>query len=207
MLEVGKDYRASVDPAIEADRVEHLAEAIPTRNWSTRSAGAGSRGQRVYTWGYLALDSTAAGGERGLLVRWNRRKNEYAYYLTYLPDDTTGGLARLIRIAGLRWPIETTFQDTKGCFGLDQHQMRKRTSVRRWITLALLAAIATAIAHQQSRAEGSRLTLTGLARLYGEITRAVHSDDFHNHWSEWICDHNEQARHSHYQRRGDHQPS
>lgn len=208
VLEVGKDHQARVDPAIEAMRVEHLAEAIPTRSWSNRSAGAGSRGQRVYAWGYLALDSTGTDGERGLLVRWNRRKDEYAYYLTYLPQNAEGaGLARLIRIAGLRWPIETTFQDAKGCFGLDQHQMRKWTSVRRWITLAMLAACATAIAHQNVRDAGSRLTLTGLARLYGEITRAVHHDDFHNHWAEWICDHNEQARRSHYQRRGDHQPS
>ena len=116
---------------------------------------------------------------------WNRRKDEYAYYLTYLPQNAEGaGLARLIRIAGLRWPIETTFQDTKGCFGLDQHQMRKWTSVRRWITLAMLAAVATALAHQAARGTGSRLTLTGLARLYGEITRTVHPEDFHNHWSE-----------------------
>ncbi|WP_245680948.1 transposase [Glycomyces harbinensis] len=206
--EVGKDHQARTDPAIEAERVEHLAEAIPTRNWSDRSAGAGSRGQRVYAWGYLALDSAGAAGERGLLVRWNRRKDEYAYYLTFLPEAATGaGLARLIRIAGLRGPIETTFQDAKGCFGLDEHQMRTWISVRRWITLALVAACATAIAHQRAQAAGSRLTLTGLACLYGEITRAVHHDDFHNHWSEWICDHNEQARRSHYQRRGDHQPS
>ena len=208
VLEVGKDHRAQVDPAIAAERVEHLAEAIPTRNWSDRSAGAGSRGQRVYAWGYLALDSTTAAGERGLLVRWNRRKDEYAYYLTFLSENATGaGLSRLIRIAGLRWPIETTFQDAKGCFGLDEHQMRTWVSVRRWITLTLVAACATAIAHQLARALGSRLTLTGLARLYGEINRAAHTTAFHNHWSEWICDHNEQARRSHYQRRGDHQPS
>ncbi|GAB4006606.1 IS701 family transposase [Glycomyces albus] len=208
VLEVGKDHQARTDPAIGPERVEHLAQAIPTRNWSDRSAGAGSRGQRVYAWGYLTLDSTGAAGERGLLVRWNRRKNEYAYYLAYLPENAEGaGLARLIRIAGLRWPIETTFQDAKGCFGLDQHQMRKWKPVRRWITLAMLAACATAIAHHRARGLGSRLTLTGLARLYGEITRTVHHDDFHYHWSEWICDHNEQARRSHYRRRGDHQSS
>lgn len=208
VLEVGKDHQAQTDAAIEPLRAEHLAQSVPTRNWSVRSAGAGSRGQRVYAWAYLGLDSAGAEGERGLLVRWNRRKDEYAYYLTFLPAAATGaGLARLIRVAGLRWPIETTFQDAKGCFGLDEHQMRTWVSVRRWITLALLAACATAIAHQIARAAGSRLTLTGLARLYGEITRAIYHEDFHNHWSEWICDHNDQARRSHYWRRGDHQPS
>jgi SRSO17 transposase len=207
VLEVGKDCQVKPGTALPAERVDALAEQIPTRNWSRRSAGAGSRGQRVYAWGYLALDATGAEGERGLLVRWNRRKDEYAYYLTYLPEGATGGLARLIRIAGLRWPIETTFQDTKGRFGLDQHQMRTWRSVHRWITLALLAACANAIAHRQTRASGSRMTLTGLARLYGEITRTTHDDDFHDHWTEWICDHNEQARRSHYARRDDHCPS
>ncbi|GAB3232187.1 hypothetical protein GCM10027447_27780 [Glycomyces halotolerans] len=206
VLEVGKDKQVRPDQALPAERVDTLAEAIPTRNWSDRSAGAGSRGQRVYAWGYLALDSTDCEGTRGLLMRWNRRTNAYAYYLTYLPDGGTN-LARLIRIAGLRWPIETTFQDTKGRFGLDQHQMHTWTSVRRWITLALLAATANAIGHQRARTAGSRMTLTGLARLYGEITRARHDQDFHDHWTEWISDHNEQARRSHYTRRHDYCPS
>src|SRR5690606_29868925 len=159
-----------------------------------------------YAWDYLVLDSTGAEGERGPLVRWNRRKDEYAYYLTYLPDDALGGLARLIRIAGLRWPIETTFQDAEDCFGLDQYQMRKWISVRRWISLSLLAACANAIAHRRARPTGSPLTLTGLARLYGEITRTRHDQDFHYRWAEWICDRNEAARRSHYHRRGDFRP-
>ena len=183
VLEVGKDKQVSVHTALDPERVDALAESIPTRNWSNRSADTGSRGQRVYAWGYLALDSADLNGtdERGLLIRWNRRKNEYAYYLTYLPEGADGGLARLIRIAGLRWPIETCFQDTKGRFGLDQHQMRTWRSVRRWVTLSLLTATACAIAHQIARTAGSRLTVTGLARLHGEITRARHDEDFHNH--------------------------
>ncbi|MCH7232875.1 IS701 family transposase [Glycomyces sp. L485] len=206
VLEVGKDKQVSVHAEVEAERVDALAESIPTRNWSNRSAGAGSKGQRVYAWGYLALDSTGADGERGLLVRWNRRTNEYAYYLTYQPVEAVN-LGRLIRIAGLRWPVETCFQDAKGHFGLDEHQMRTWTSVRRWITLCLLAAAAIAIAHHLARSQGSRLSLTGLARLHGQIIRPAHPDDHRYYWSEWICDHNETARRSHYRRRDDHCPS
>ena len=206
VLEVGKDKQVTPHPGIEPARVDALAEAIPTRNWSSRSAGAGSKGQRVYAWGYLALDSTGVAGERGLLVRWNRRTDEHAYYLTYQPGDTLN-LGRLIRIAGLRWPVETCFQDTKGHFGLDEHQMRTWTSVRRWITLCLFAACAIAIAHHLARAGGSRLSLTGLARLHAEIIRPDHHDDHRYYWSEWICDHNEAARQSHYRRRDDHCPS
>jgi hypothetical protein len=42
------------------------------------------------------------GRRAGPAVRWNRRKDEYAYYLTYLPRVAIRGLSRLIRI-GLRW--------------------------------------------------------------------------------------------------------
>ena len=55
VLEVGKDCQVKPDPAFDPERVDALAEAIPTRNWPTRSAGAGTHGQRWYAWGYLTL--------------------------------------------------------------------------------------------------------------------------------------------------------
>ncbi|MFG3340655.1 transposase [Glycomyces sp. NPDC048151] len=60
-------------------------------------------------------------------------------------------ISALVKIAGLRWPIESTFQDAKGHFGLDEHQMTKWISIRRWIILCLLAAAAVAIAHLTAR--------------------------------------------------------
>ncbi len=41
--------------------------------------------------------------------------------------------------AGLRWAIEENFQAGKGITGLDQHQVRRRASWYRWVTLAMLA--------------------------------------------------------------------
>jgi SRSO17 transposase len=204
VLEVGCDKQVRTDPVLPKTRVEDLAEAIPTRNWADKSAGAGSRGQRVYSWAYLTLDSTGIDGERGLLIRQNRTTGKHAFYLTWQPDRAN--ISLLVKIAGLRWPIETTFQDAKGHFGLDEHQMTKWTSIRRWITLCLLAAAAITIAHLLTRAKGGRLTMTGLAKLYGDITRAEHSDEHRYAWADWICDHNDQAKRSHYHRRGERLP-
>jgi SRSO17 transposase len=204
VLEVGCDKQVRTDPALPPARVQDLAQAIPTRNWADRSAGAGSRGQRVYSWAYLALDSTGTTGERGLLIRQNRTTEKYAHYLTWQPERAN--ISVLVKIAGLRWPIETTFQDAKGHFGLDEHQMTKWVSIRRWITLCLLAAAAVAIAHLIARAQGSRLTLTGLAKLYGDHRRIPHGDEHRFAWADWICDHNEQAKRSHYRRRGERLP-
>jgi SRSO17 transposase len=69
VLEVGCDKQVRTDPALPPAKVKDLAEAVPTRNWADRSAGAGSHGHRVYSWAYLALDSTDVEGERGLLIR------------------------------------------------------------------------------------------------------------------------------------------
>jgi SRSO17 transposase len=204
VLEVGCDKQVRTDPALPPAKVEDLAEAIPTRNWADRSAGAGSRGIRVYSWAYLALDSTGVAGERGLLIRHNRSTGKLAFYLTWHP--VRANISALVKIAGLRWPIETTFQDAKGHFGLDEHQMTTWVSIRRWITLCLLAAAAVAIAHLIARASGCRLTLTGLAKLHGDHTRAAHADEHRFAWADWICDHNDQAKRSHYRRRVEHLP-
>ena len=45
----------------------------------------------------------------------------------------SGSAARPIRAAGLRWPVEESFELGKGCFGLDQCQARRYTAIRRHI--------------------------------------------------------------------------
>jgi SRSO17 transposase len=45
----------------------------------------------------------------------------------------------LVRVAGTRWRVEKAFQAGKQLCGLDQHQVRRRRSWYRWVTLARLA--------------------------------------------------------------------
>jgi hypothetical protein len=75
------------------------------------------------------------------------------------------------------------------------------TSIPRRIILCLFAAEAIAIADLIARSSGSPISLTGLAKRRGEITRAHHGEAHRFAWPEWICDHNEQARRSHCRRR------
>jgi hypothetical protein len=60
--------------------------------------------------------------------------------------DGPGGKARLIRAAGLRWPVvEESFEFGKGCFGLDQGQARLYTAILRHIVLVMAALAICAV--------------------------------------------------------------
>jgi hypothetical protein len=50
-------------------------------------------------------------------------------------------LFRLVRAAGCRWPVEEDFRSGKGCFGLDESQVRLYTAIARH-TVLVMAALA-----------------------------------------------------------------
>jgi hypothetical protein len=72
------------------------------RCWEVRSAGQGSKGERWYAWAWIATASP----RHHLLVRRQLRTGELALHYCYVPDGQPLTKARLIRVAGLRWPIE-----------------------------------------------------------------------------------------------------
>ena len=62
---------------------------------------------------------------------------DWAYYRVHGPADTT--VPEMVRVAGLRWAIETGFEHAKGEVGLDHSEVRRWQAWYRHITLALLA--------------------------------------------------------------------
>jgi len=121
-------------------RVDELAANLPEQAWERRSAGAGSKGPRYYSWAWLALEPEPdpdtgqppddhAAGEHHLLIRRNDETGELAYHRCWTPGPTT--MPALIRVAGQRWRVEESFQAAKGLTGLDQHQVRHWTSWHR----------------------------------------------------------------------------
>ena len=95
------------------------------RAWEVRSAGQGSKGERWYAWAWLGTSSPG----HSLLVRHHLKTGELAFHYCHVPDGQLASKARLIRAAGLRWPVEESFELGKGCFGLDQCQARLYTAV------------------------------------------------------------------------------
>lgn len=92
-------------------QAQMVAGTLPEEAWIRASAGAGSRGDRLYDWACLALpdepvsETSPVGTGRWLLMRRGiEDPTEYAYYLAYGPAETP--VKELIRIAGRRWAIE-----------------------------------------------------------------------------------------------------
>ena len=112
-----------------------------TRRWEVRSAGKGSKGDRWYAWAWIATGSP----RHHLLVRRHLKTGELAFHYCYVPEGQLLTKTRLIRAAGLRWPVEEDFELGKDCFGLDQCQVRLYTAIARHLVLVMAALAICAI--------------------------------------------------------------
>ena len=140
-----------------------------------------------------------------LLVRRHRRTGELAFYRCYSPALVP--LRELVRVAGRRWTVEESFQAAKGLAGLDEHQVRRWTSWRRWTLLtmiahALLAVIAAKRAHPSPT---GRADPADLQRDPPTVHRPRSSNPAASiacplAWSHWRRRHQHRARTSHYNR-------
>lgn len=62
---------------------------------------------------------------------------ELKYYMSNAPADTP--LAELIRVCGMRWPIECCFEEGKGEVGMDHYELRFWRGWHHHMTLVILA--------------------------------------------------------------------
>ena len=121
-----------------AEAVRSLLASAPL---GVRSAGKGSKGERWYGWAWLAT----ASARHHLLVRRHLKTGELAFHYCYVPEGQVLTLTRLIRAAGLRWPVEEDFEFGKDCFGLDQSQVRLYTAIARHTVLVMVALAICAV--------------------------------------------------------------
>jgi len=113
------------------------ADALPPRAWHRRSAGAGSKGPRVYDWALVPLLRLGAPGYHALLVRRHPASGERAYYVVFTPRAVARDT--LVRVAGQRWAIEQGFEASKQEVGLDEYEVRTYAAWYRFMTLTLYA--------------------------------------------------------------------
>ncbi|MDQ5829600.1 MAG: IS701 family transposase, partial [Actinomycetota bacterium] len=132
-----------------------LAKDLPEEAWARASAGAGSKGDRLYDWALVSLpEPEAPSAGRWLLVRRSiGDPTELAYYLAYGPKETP--TEELIRVAGKRWTIEDCLEQAKGEVGLDEYEVRKWEAWHRHITLCLLAHAYLAVLRSNAAKRGT----------------------------------------------------
>ena len=213
VLAISRSHHVPLDGGKVRLRVDRVTAGLPVTAWQRRSAGAGSKGPRWYDWAWLGQVSTDAdpdeGGQHSLLIRRNITTGELAFYRCWTPQSAT--LAQLVRVAGIRWTVEESFQAAKSQVGLDQHQVRRWHSWHRFTTLAMAALAVLAICTADARQPGSQqptsaelitLTVNEVRRLINTLIIQPIRDLAHRlHWSHWRRRHQARARQSHYQRR------
>lgn len=211
VLAISRDHLVGIDGGKTRRRADHLAAGLPAWAWTRRSAGAGSKGPRLYDWAWLTdvgTDGDPASPDNGwhsLLIRRNHTTGELAFYRCWTPERT--GLARLVHVAGTRWIVEEGFQTAKGQVGLDQHQVRRWQSWHRFTTLALAAlailTICTADANDDHpQPDTIQLSVNELRRLINILILHPTGNTTHRlRWSNWRLHHQTRARQAHYNRR------
>ena len=140
----GKGRKPTHEQLVEGEatprRVSHIAGALPATAWTRHTIKEGSKGPLVADFAFLrvvAVRDGLPGPENWLVLRRAVTTGELKTYLSNAPLDTTH--ATLVRISGMRWPIETSFQDGKQLIGLGDYQVRSWTGWHHHMTLCILA--------------------------------------------------------------------
>jgi hypothetical protein len=110
-------------------------------------------------------------------------------------------------VAGARWTIEEAFQASKTLTGLDEHQVRRWTTWRRWTLIAMLAHALLAALAATDRAPHALATeliprTNEIARLLNRLLlEPAHRLLDPRIWSDCRRRHQHRARTCHYRRR------
>ena len=134
-------------------QVKIILDELPVDGWDRLSAGAGSKGPRWYDWLRLELnDPSQSGWKRWLLIRRSiSDPSEMTAYIAFARATTS--MVELVRVAGMRWAVEESFECAKGEVGLDHYEVRSWTGWYRHITLAMWAQAFLSVIRKESDAE------------------------------------------------------
>jgi SRSO17 transposase len=215
VLAIGRDRR--IPTAVGLLRADEITTGLPAQAWQRLSAGPGAKGHRYYDWAWAEHPDPAGTTDPAdsqswwLLVRRHRHTGELAFYRCYSPEPVP--LRELVRVAGRRWTVEESFQAAKGLAGLDEHQVRRWTSWRRWTLLAMLAHALLAVIAANERPDHPNpaglipLTCNEIRRLLTTlITEPSRTPICPLTWSTWRRRHQHRAQTSHYQRQATREP-
>jgi len=136
-----KPSRRRLGPGQAAsETVSVLAQALPVANWACHLIKEGSKGPMVADCAALrvvAVRDGLPGPEVWLVLQRSVTSGEWKTYLCNAPAATP--LGTLVRLSGMRWPIETCFEEGKQHLGMGAYEVRSWRGWQHHMTLCLLA--------------------------------------------------------------------
>jgi SRSO17 transposase len=123
-----------------AERVTDIAARVSAEQWQRLLIKEGSAGPMLADFcvirGVTVRDGMP-GPAVGLVLRRQIGSGELKTYVCNAPATTS--LATLARISGMRWPIETCFEEGKQYLGMGDYEMRSWRGWHHHMTLCILA--------------------------------------------------------------------
>jgi len=128
-------------PTNRAYRVDELLKRLPKTTWLRGVVKEGSKGPIVCEFAFVRVTECRAGlpGPRvWLVIRRNlANPSEVKFYFSNAPEEI--GALELVRMSGMRWPVELTFEESKEELGMDQYETRSWLGWHHHMTLVMLA--------------------------------------------------------------------
>ena len=128
-------------PTDQAVTVQSLVAHIPAPAWTRATIKESSKGPIVCDFAFLRVVESRGGlpgSDLWLIIRRNvDNPAELKFYFSNAPVDVP--LLELVRLSGLRWPIEIIFEEGKGEVGFDHYETRSWLGWHHHMTLVSLA--------------------------------------------------------------------
>jgi len=133
-----RDQLAADAPA--AEEVAQLAAALPATAWARQLIKEGSNGPIAADFALrrvTAVRDGRPGPDVWLVLRRNPETDELKTYLSNAPAETPR--TTLVRLRGMRWPIERCFEEGQQHLGLGDYEVRSWRGWHHHTTLVILA--------------------------------------------------------------------
>lgn len=127
--------------AAPAMRVDMLAAQVPRQAWRRRLIKEGSKGPLIAEFARVRAVAVRDGlPGPAVWVVFRRSLGEAPELKTYLSNaGAVTPLAPLVRVSGMRWPVEAAIEEGKGEVGMDQYEVRGWVGWHHHLTMSLLA--------------------------------------------------------------------
>ena len=158
--------------------IKQLVQKIQKQDWVRAVIKEGSKGPIVCDFAFLRVTESRGGlpvGELWLIIRRNLDDpTEIKYFFSNAPISTP--LSEFVRISGMRWPIETIFEEAKGEVGLDHYEMRSWIGWHHHMLLVCLAHHFLVRLRIQFQAQAPALTIYQVRILLCSVLPSFVSD-------------------------------
>jgi SRSO17 transposase len=128
-------------PSNRSYRVDEVLTRLPKTAWVRGTVKEGSKGPIVCDFAFVRVTECRQGlpGSRvWLIIRRNVvNPSEVKFYFSNAPEGIAA--LELVRMSGMRWPVELSFEEGKTELGMDQYETRSWQGWHHHMTLVMLA--------------------------------------------------------------------